>query len=464
VEVVMRAPVLVLAVLVLASSPAAAEGIDRGTNIVVLGTIDAVRAVELPPCPEDAAEEDEAAGPTRCGSILVAEVRPQEFLRGSRRERLTVRFPRRAEDPELAGLQAALFLERHGDELWVAGGRAGLVTARDPFPPAAVDRLRLALALEPLTARQEDTHDPAPDAPRVPSPADGVSLPVVTKKTRPEYPEVARRAHAQGKVLLSAVIGTDGRVSDLRVLKSAYPGWGLEIAALRAVAQWEYEPAREDGTPVAVYLTVGVDFTLDGAPAELPDQELEPGPFTPGAHAVAEALAALAPLALEVPEPEPTLLESEERSLRWAFARFVKAKKEKDGAAFARLLHPEFLESFREVMLRWIERDEAGEALQQVFGTADRATLQALGAKEMWMRMQARSMESDLFLSAPKTEEIYLGAVAEGEDLRHVTVRTKARGFLGLTTLTFKRDGSDWKLFPEERFGDFEADEPEEDE
>jgi hypothetical protein len=113
---------------------------------VVLGRIEEVRAEELPPCPE--AEADAQAVQSRCGPVLVAEVRPTEFLRGQRQERLTVRFPRLLEERELAGTHAALFLEKHGEWLWIAEGRAGLVASREPFVALGVDRLRLALALE----------------------------------------------------------------------------------------------------------------------------------------------------------------------------------------------------------------------------------------------------------------------------------------------------------------------------
>ena len=38
-------------------------------------------------------------------------------------------------------------------------------------------------------------------------------------------------------------------------------GWNLETAAIDAVNQWRYEPAVLDGRPVAVIVTVLVEFT-----------------------------------------------------------------------------------------------------------------------------------------------------------------------------------------------------------
>jgi protein TonB len=76
----------------------------------------------------------------------------------------------------------------------------------------------------------------------------------------PPYPELARRAQVEGKVVLECVIDTDGRVADLRVM-TGHPL--LASAALDAVRRWEYIPTRLNGQPVRVILTVTVRFTLD---------------------------------------------------------------------------------------------------------------------------------------------------------------------------------------------------------
>ncbi len=70
---------------------------------------------------------------------------------------------------------------------------------------------------------------------------------------------MARRAKLQGKVVLEAVIGTDGDVEELRVLRSIPM---LDKPAADAVCCWKYRPATLDGRPVAVYFTVLVEFSL----------------------------------------------------------------------------------------------------------------------------------------------------------------------------------------------------------
>lgn len=90
--------------------------------------------------------------------------------------------------------------------------------------------------------------------------APGVAPPVAIETGAPGYPELARRAHVEGVVVLEAVIGADGAVRDVRVKRGASPL--LDPAALEAVKRWRYRPASIDGRPVAVYLQVVLTFSL----------------------------------------------------------------------------------------------------------------------------------------------------------------------------------------------------------
>jgi TonB family protein len=76
----------------------------------------------------------------------------------------------------------------------------------------------------------------------------------------PVYPEGARSRRATGKVLLSAKLGTDGRVHTLRVLSAPDPD--LAVAALDAVRQWQYTPYLLLGEPVEVDTKITVNFEI----------------------------------------------------------------------------------------------------------------------------------------------------------------------------------------------------------
>ncbi len=81
-------------------------------------------------------------------------------------------------------------------------------------------------------------------------------------KVAPIYPELARRARLSGQVIVQAVILEDGTVGEIKVLQCDQPGVGFEEAAIEAITQWRYEPARLYGKPVNVYFIVNVEFTL----------------------------------------------------------------------------------------------------------------------------------------------------------------------------------------------------------
>ena len=78
-------------------------------------------------------------------------------------------------------------------------------------------------------------------------------------QVRPIYPPLAKQARISGVVELSAIIGKDGRVQDLKVVR----GHPLLVqAALDAVKNWVYRPTLLNGEPVEVSTTIDVNFTL----------------------------------------------------------------------------------------------------------------------------------------------------------------------------------------------------------
>lgn len=91
-----------------------------------------------------------------------------------------------------------------------------------------------------------------------------LSLPRLIEASRvlPAYPDIARRAHLQGSVLLLIIVQSDGSVGAIEVVRSPDPRLGFDLAAIEAVKQWRYEPARLGTLSVAVQLTVMVEFVI----------------------------------------------------------------------------------------------------------------------------------------------------------------------------------------------------------
>ncbi|KAA6461206.1 TonB family protein [Acidobacteria bacterium AB60] len=85
---------------------------------------------------------------------------------------------------------------------------------------------------------------------------------LLKKRIEPEYPAEAKSAGVQGTVVLEAMIGTDGRIHDLRVVSA--PAASLAASSFAAVSQWEYRPYVMGGRAVPVQTTVTVTFSLGG--------------------------------------------------------------------------------------------------------------------------------------------------------------------------------------------------------
>jgi protein TonB len=88
----------------------------------------------------------------------------------------------------------------------------------------------------------------------------GVTVPQVIFNPEPSFSDEARKAKAQGIVLLLLVVGKDGRTYDIRVSQSL--GMGLDEKAIEAVNRWRFQPATLNGQPVATQIAVQVDFHL----------------------------------------------------------------------------------------------------------------------------------------------------------------------------------------------------------
>ncbi len=111
----------------------------------------------------------------------------------------------------------------------------------------------------PVERAPEAAPAPVPPAPIRVTIGGLVKDAVVIHRVEPVYPDLARRARIGGEVRLEGVIGTDGRIRELKVL-SGHPL--LTKAALDAVSQWLYRPTTLNGEPVEVIAPIVVTFRL----------------------------------------------------------------------------------------------------------------------------------------------------------------------------------------------------------
>lgn len=87
------------------------------------------------------------------------------------------------------------------------------------------------------------------------------AIPIYDKNPSPEYPLIARRRGFQGTVVLEVMVDRNGRVGDLKVLKSS--GYKvLDRAASASVRDWMFKPAIKGNEKIEMWVRVPVCFQL----------------------------------------------------------------------------------------------------------------------------------------------------------------------------------------------------------
>ncbi len=91
-------------------------------------------------------------------------------------------------------------------------------------------------------------------------PGGSVAPPRVITEVKPTYTTAALLNKVQGSVTLELVVRSNGKPSDIRVVRSLDAG--LDEQAIGAIGQWRFEPGRLAGTPVDVAVIVIIDFWI----------------------------------------------------------------------------------------------------------------------------------------------------------------------------------------------------------
>lgn len=83
--------------------------------------------------------------------------------------------------------------------------------------------------------------------------------PGIMTRTEPEYPESALRRSLSGKVVIRLYIDETGSVERVAIVRADPPGV-FERSTARAFKQARFTPGLKEGRPVAVQMTLEVDF------------------------------------------------------------------------------------------------------------------------------------------------------------------------------------------------------------
>lgn len=153
-----------------------------------------------------------------------------------------------------------------------AAAPARPVPRRLPAPEPATSAAPAAPARAPASHAPPGAASTAPAAPRAPAagPAGGAfesarAHAAYLHNPKPVYPPLAKRRQWEGKVLLRVQVLASGAVAAVSVAA----GSGHEVldeAALEAVRQWHFVPAKRGGQAVDSWVNVPINFNLLEAP------------------------------------------------------------------------------------------------------------------------------------------------------------------------------------------------------
>ena len=149
-------------------------------------------------------------------------------------------------------------------------------------PTSTALTLRKACVTGRLLARQNENHvarflveTADAIAPSGPAPADWSPTDVYTscdkdvtpptikgKVPQPNYTREAMDHHIAGRAVVQALVGVDGVVENVRLLKSLDPKFGLDQEAIKRARTWTFNPATKNGVAVRMAVTIELSFTL----------------------------------------------------------------------------------------------------------------------------------------------------------------------------------------------------------
>lgn len=88
-----------------------------------------------------------------------------------------------------------------------------------------------------------------------------VEPPIPVRTVAPDYPDELRREGVSGLVMVKCAIDQQGNVTETSVEKSSNPAF--EKPALAAVKKWKFKPAKQDGSPVAIKVSIPIKFVFE---------------------------------------------------------------------------------------------------------------------------------------------------------------------------------------------------------
>ena len=110
---------------------------------------------------------------------------------------------------------------------------------------------------EPVLAKAASVQKVAEDV--IEPPRFGVSY---LNNPAPDYPPMSRRIGEEGRVLMKVLVTEEGSAAHVEIEKTS-GSERLDKAAMAAVIQWRFIPAKKNNQPLSAYVLVPIKFALD---------------------------------------------------------------------------------------------------------------------------------------------------------------------------------------------------------
>lgn len=139
------------------------------------------------------------------------------------------------------------YLPDRAPEQSAAAKKAELKPRENPLTPALPKRVAKAAA--PAAANTQSSPNPNATSGADALGSGNITI-ALTSYFPPPHPDLSPLPPGtRGDVILMATIGTDGKISDLKLVSGL--GYGVDETVIATVQQWVFHPALQDGRPVA---------------------------------------------------------------------------------------------------------------------------------------------------------------------------------------------------------------------
>lgn len=110
----------------------------------------------------------------------------------------------------------------------------------------------------------DDFAETVRELPKPPLPVFKAALrdPRFARDFQPEYPVAKLRLEIEGSVTVRVLVGTDGRVRQVQVIRASDADFA-KATEKQALKAWRFRPATRDGTPVEDWQTLTVRFDIN---------------------------------------------------------------------------------------------------------------------------------------------------------------------------------------------------------